>query len=723
MNLEEMMQQPYNPLQEEITEILMDKTLNALPHFFRVMTAYHFCKMASMMRVQVSAQDLGKVPINLYAINLMPSGAGKGYSTSILEDELMGGFKHKFLEESYPTIIEMSLAKMAIKRASKKQDTSEEEELEILKKEFAASGEFYYSYDSATTAAVKQFRHQLLMAEAGAINLEMDEIGSNISKNEEIFGVFLDLYDKGKTKNKLVKNTAENKRLKDVEGYTPANVVLYGEPGKVLDGGKTQELLISLLDTGYARRCLFGYNPTVDKPVHDDAEKLFDKLIQHGTSQKVTQLYAHFESLAGIANHKREIIVTRPVSIALLEYKLNCEKRAAEKAEHEFSLKAEISHRYWKALKIAGSFAFVEDSPEVTLAHLYAAIHLVEDSGEHFYRILHQERNFQRLARFITSQPTKQFTHADLVHDLTYYPSTEGGRREILALATAFAYTNNAVIRRQYVNGIELMSGEALQKTNVDELIVSASQNLSDGYVPKVTTFDKLALFTQKLNWNVCSHHFIDGIRQEENALAPFNLLFLDVDDTLKLHAFENIFKEYKYILYTTKSHDPANNVHRFRAIFPMSHILKLNTVDYKDFMEAIYEWLPFKVDSQTAQRNRKWACHPMEVRTNEGKLLDVLPFIPKTRMYEEHKEQNKELRSLTNLERWFINNTAEGNRSNNLCRYGFLLVDSGYSSDAIESMIKTLNDRIPDKLSDSEIERTILRSIDRRIAERGTTT
>lgn len=76
----------------------------------------------------------------------------------------------------------------------------------------------------------------------------------------------------------------------------------------------------------------------------------------------------------------------KATSIALIEYKLACEKQAATYAEHEEMKKAEMSHRYFKALKLAGAYAFIDDSPELTLGHLYNAIKLTEESARHSSR-------------------------------------------------------------------------------------------------------------------------------------------------------------------------------------------------------------------------------------------------------------------------------------------------------------------------------------------------
>ena len=71
---------------EKIVKVLCQKTQNKDPLFFRVLTAYYLTKVASMMRTNINTPDRGIIPINMYAINLGISGAGKNHSTNIVEE-------------------------------------------------------------------------------------------------------------------------------------------------------------------------------------------------------------------------------------------------------------------------------------------------------------------------------------------------------------------------------------------------------------------------------------------------------------------------------------------------------------------------------------------------------------------------------------------------------------------------------------------------------------
>lgn len=695
----------YHQTSEKLTDILCKKTQNANPLFFRVLVAYYFAKVASMMRCSIDTPDRGLIPVNVYALNLAVSGSGKGHSTNILEEQVINQFRERFLEETFPEVSETNLAKLATRRAIKK-NTDDDDELARVYKEFEDLGNLAFSFDSGTTAAVKQMRLKLLMANAGSMNLEIDEIGSNLLGNIDVLTTFLELYDVGKVKQKLTKNTAENKRGEDIVGRTPTNLLLFGTPSKLLNGGKTEEEFYSMLDTGYARRCIFGYSKGVSRNGNMTPQELYDIMTDSSAETFINDLSARMSLLADPANFGLKLSMSKDVALTLISYKIQCESIAEALPEHDEIRKAEISHRYFKALKLAGAYAFVDESMAVTEDHLYAAIKLVEDSGEAFTALLTRERNYTKLAKYIVSV-NREVTHVDLVEDLPFYKGSQSQKQEMMTLAIAYGYKNNIIIKRHFENGIEFLRGESLKETNIEKLIIAHSGDLASGYVPDYAPFDKLDRLTQQPNYNWTNHHLIDNYRKEDNAKPGFNMVVLDIDDGTPIDTVRLLLKDYTYHIHTTKSHTPQFN--RFRVILPISHVLHLDSSEFKEFMQNIYEWLPFEVDTATGQRSRKWATHKGDFFSNEGQLLDALQFIPKTSKNDERKNKIQELHNLNNLERWFINHTGTGNRSNQLIKYALLLVDSGMPINQVQNNVLALNSKLQDKMDEAEVLSTIM--------------
>ena len=710
----------YHPITEQIVDVLCKKTLNSNRLFFRVQVSYFLAKVASSMRCTLNTLDRGKIPVNVYALNLAVSGSGKGHSTNIIEGEFLDQFKKVFLQETFPYLAQQNLIDLSAKRANRN-GTDPQDELVKLEKEFNNTGALAFSFDSGTAPALKQLRHKLLLANAGAISIEMDEVGENLISNLDMLKVFLELYDQGLVKQKLTKNTADSQRAEEVEGKTPTNMLMFGTPNNLFNGSKEEELLMALFDTGYARRTLFGTSSKEDIQQEMTPEQVFEMLTDTTSSTTIAKLSQHFGMLADAVKYNQQIQVSKDISLKLIAYKMDCEQKADKLPEHEEIRKAEMRHRYFKALKLAGIYAFVDETPEVTTAQLLSAIRLVEDSGEAFNKILSRDKNYVKLAKYIANIG-KEVTHADLIEDLPFYKGTNAAKQELMNLAMAYGYKNRIIIKKSFVDGIEFFKGETLKQTSLDKLIISYSNHMAYNYLSEPISFSNLMQLCQMEDMHWVNHYLVhgdkgDGHRDNDNIISGFNTIVIDVDEGASLEEVKVLMKDYTYFIHTTKRHTDETN--RFRLVMPIQYHLKLDENEFKEFMNSVYEWLPFEVDCQTNQRSRKWASNPGITFSNEGEILDPLAFIPKTTKNDEYKKTITDLGNLDNLERWFAQRMGTGNRNNQLLKFALLLADTGLDYQNILEKVLTFNSKLDNSLPEIEIHSTIMRSVSKKLSEK----
>lgn len=709
----------HHPAIEEIVEVLCNKTQNTDKGFFRTEVAYFLGKMASSMRATVVTKDRGAIPVNIYALALATSGFGKGHSISIMENEFLKPFKDRFMNDTFSVIAEKNLFDVSNDRAARN-GTDQGEEYEKVEREFRSAGAFPFTFDSGTPPAVKQLRHKLLLANCGSINLQIDEIGSNLIGSTDVLTLFLELYDQGQVKQKLVKNTAENQRGEDMDGKTPTNMLLFGTPSKLLDGGMTEDQFYDFLETGYARRCLFGFGRHDRKAFNTQtAEEIYASLITPSNSSVVKRWADQFHKLADPAMYGWKMQLEDDVAIKLLSYKIDCEKEAEKLPEFDEIRKSELSHRYFKALKLAGALAFVDQSNEVEMDHLMSAILLVEESGASFQSILNREKAYVKLAKYVVDVGA-ELTHADLHEALPFYKQSNAARNEMMTMATAWGYKNHIIIKKSFVDGIELFQGESLEETNLDEMILSYGQHFAYNYLSEKVPFDQLHNLTQTADMHWANHHFVggakgEGHRTEEKVIPGFNMLSIDVDGGVALDTVHDLLAGYRFMTYTTKRH--TEEEHRFRLILPINYILELDSDEYKEFMNAVMDWLPFKTDETANQRAKKWECCASgSYHYNlEGETLDALPFIPKTSKNETYRKDMKALASLDNMERWFAQRIASGNRNNQMIKYALALVDSGMDLVTVSKQVHEFNKKLNNPLTDGEIDNTIMVTVAKR--------
>ena len=715
----------HHPAISEMVDVLCAKTQKTDRTFFACVSAYFISKMAANMRATIVTKDRGDIPVNCYALALATSGFGKGHSVSIIENDFLKAFQNRFMQDTLPVITEQSLWKLANSRAARSGKDAQEE-FDGAQGEYNRAGAFPFTFDSGTPPAVKQLRQKLLLASCGAVNLQIDEIGSNLIGSTDVLTLFLELYDQGQVKQKLTKNTAENQRGEELDGKTPTNMFMFGTPAKLFDGSQTEDQFYSFLDTGYARRCIFGYGHHHSRAAETQTPaEIYARLTQTQNVAAINKWAMQFHKLADPGMWGWRMVVNDPVAIELLTYKIDCENQADALPEHEEIRKAELNHRYFKALKLAGALAFVDQSPEIEMDHLKSAILLVEESGESFQTILSREKAYVKLAKYIAAVG-EDVTHADLHEALPFYKQGNAARNEQMTLATAWGYKRNIIIKKSFVDGIEFFRGETLEETDLSKMILSYSQHWAYNYMAEQVPFDQLHLLMQAPDYHWSNHAFKNEHRAEENVIPGFNMIVLDVDGSITLEAVHELLKEYKFLTYTTKRHTPDNP--RFRLVMPINYHLELDSDEYKEFMNCVMNWLPFKIDDASNQRSKKWMSHPGTLNeilgeyegaqfhyNLEGELLDALDFIPKTSRNEAYKAQSAKLESLDNLERWFAQRIAMGNRNNNMIRFALALVDGGMDLLGVSQAVTAFNAKLNTPLTQSELDSTVMVTVAKR--------
>jgi hypothetical protein len=707
---------------DDISEILAKKTRNSDRGFYRPAAAFFLCKMASCMRATIISEAYGSLPVSCYTLALATSGYGKGRGVNIVEREFMRGFSRRFTEDTLPMLADDNLWKLARERAIR-QNTDEQEEYDRLLKSYNSTGPYLFTFDKATEPAVKQLRYKLLLAGSGSINLQIDEIGSNLAGSDELLTLFLELFDQGLVKPKLIKHTSDNPRSDDMDGKTPTNFLMFGTPTSLFDGGAVEEKFRAMLSTGYARRCLYGFGTKVrDGKKRPPAEEVYKSQIDPQHKALIGKWAQHFHSLADPARYSWKLEVSDAVGIRLVEYQGWCEDRADEMKINRDIQKSEMEHRYFKALKIAGAYAFVDGSNEIEMDHLMSAILLVEESGVAFERILSRDMNHVRLAKYL-AEVGEPVSTAVLLEELPFYPKAQGPQAAMMTHAMSWGYGNNIIIKKTFVDGLEFFKGETLKQTNLEKIRVSYSDNWAFHYEGEEAPFNALHQLVQAPGMNWCNHHFKDKHRTKENAIPGFNMLVFDVDGGIKLETVHELLKDHVFMTYTTKRHTPEN--HRFRVLMPINYVLELTDDDYKIMYDQVLGWLPFAatnpdadIDQSANQRSKKYLSHEGGTYhyNLDGTVFDILRFIPKTRRNDEYKKDFKKLANLGNLERWFAERMADGNRNNHMIRFALALVDNGHDLADIRQMVLSFNEKLDNKLDVAELDSSVMVTVAKRI-------
>lgn len=709
----------YHPKTEQIVDILTTRVQNTDRDFFRITLAYYLSKIASNMHVSVRTATRSHMPINCFAVSFAESGYGKNYSMNILEDQVFGKFQVKFMNETFPNKANESIAAKAVEIAAISGEDVNDVEAELLA-DFQKSGHFLFDFSEGSGPALKQIRKPVLLAGAGAISLELDEIGCAFLNLTEILTAFLELYDTGKIKEKIRVVSAENKRSRPVPGQTPTNFFGFGTPVNVFDGGKVEDAIRNFFSIGFGRRAFFAYGDKPRELGSKTTDEIYDSLISGASNTSLESLAVYFEKLADKKNCGLVLPLNEAASKFHIDYQLHCARRAEAMSQYRGIEKIEVGNRHIKALKLAGAYAFTDGAVEVSIDHLKYAIRLSEDSGVALSKLLNQPRPHVRLANFL-SQYEHAVTESDLLELLPFYSGNVSQKRDMMNLATSYGHRNAIAITQYKEADVIFYQGSALV-ANVDnaEIVLTHSKDIADNYTNVTPALDKLAAkFFAKQSIHYCNHHFKNGdtgtgTRKKDNIIPGFNIAIFDIDDDKMAPAtLHKLLGKTNHVIATTKSHTTAEP--RYRLILPLSHTISLNDEQYKQFCRNLAFWLPVKCDSSAFQREKKfrtWNTSKVWA-TLTGENISAMQFYPSTSVSDQLISRHGKVVGLNGIQRWVILNCVEGQRNQILYRYGCILADHNLDASQITKKITEINEQIASPLSSDELQATVLKSLD----------
>ncbi len=712
------------------SQVMCKKTRNNEPEWFNICGAYQFTKIASLMNTWVDAGVLGKHTVNFFGINLAGSGFGKGYAKKVFETQIEHRFKKRYLDVLQPSVSEQNLRDLASRRAAVK-SSDVDEELDKVIREYNSKCESVVTYDfpSGSPEGAKQYREAVLMAGIGALNMESDEIGSNIQSPQvkDLIDLFLQFYD-GKVSPKLIKNSKDQKRSGTIDGWVHANMLLFGEPMALLDGGSNEETFDKLNDTGLGRRCFYGYCDKRKEPIELTVAERLAELKDTSADTALTKIAVHLEKLATMPNYNVTVNIPDDTLHLLIEYQIYCEQEASGYKSTQTVQIKEAEGRFFKTMRFAAGLAWLDLKNEMGMEHLEAAIKLAQESKISLDHMLNQDPIHARLAKHLV-EVAKECTYTELSEDLKYFPATAVKQKDIIKNCIAWGHRNNVIVKRKIIDDIDIISAEALQVTDLNNLHFSFSTQFGEGYAPYKgpISFSNFYKLVHNTNTNFCTHHFVEGNRMQTNAIRGFNMIVLDVDEGWTVEQARTFLKDFTYLIYTTKSHQVKsdknpNACDRFRIVIPTSHFLKMDKEEFKEFMKNVHESIPFTLDECSSDISRKWSTNKgCEYYYNHAELFDVLPFIPKTKKNDERIERHKTISGCDGIERWFLTKILEdGERNNHFQRYGYMLLDGGYDFVSAQIKVRELNSKLNEPLDEDELTTTIWKSMQKHVSKKG---
>ena len=583
----------------------------------------------------------------------------------------------------------------------------------------------YFIPVTSTWQALQKAAQTVKDMDVGSVNVVSDELADNIMSMSEIFTKLKSTWDTGTSEGPVnVTNGGESYFcVYDV----CFNALLFGAPGPFELDPKKKDRLLETYVSGMARRSFIYHNNTYKKSENRNTN--FEKLER----EFYDKLESYIKELRYFLNNTKEIRYPVKIREKLLEY----DQIKELERERSISLIAEDLGSTKKIEKLLGIIATLDLQDEINEEHLKFAIEFTEALDSTAEETVEIKPAYRRIYDEIEKRSFAARTDiVKAVKDITIKDLDS----QLILVQEHANLIGNSLIKKEY-NGIIKYKIEKLSNTNLDNIILSINGNMDrtepEGFVRKIGSFDKL-INAVNAEFRYSAGTFRNDYISDENYLQEQNLFIIDIDNDLRLEDAKALFSSMTYLITTTKSHQKPKKTKvngetidlvcdRFRIILPTLSTFHLTAKVYSEmYMNVINSLGIAEADSKCRNASRWYYGNPEgEHWYNKGDLLDIRTYIPDS---SEHQDASTSLNNYDNQRyksnapasirvdaaiRWFLSNTATGNRNDNLFKLGMLLKEKIEEPDWAMWLLNA-NTCLSHPLPDSDM-KSIINSVGRR--------
>ena len=583
----------------------------------------------------------------------------------------------------------------------------------------------YFIPVTSTWQALQKAAQTVKDMDVGSVNVVSDELGDNIMSMSEIFTKLKSTWDTGTSEGPVnVTNGGESYFCVHDVCF---NALLFGAPGPFELDPKKKDRLLETYVSGMARRSFIYHNNTYKKS--ENRNPNFEKLER----EFYDKLESYIKELRYFLNNTREIRYPAKIREKLLEY----DQIKELERERSISLIAEDLGSTKKIEKLLGIIATLDLQDEINEEHLKFAIEFTEALDSTAEETVEIKPAYKRIYDEIEKRSFAARTDiVKAVKDITIKDLDS----QLILVQEHANLIGNSLIKKEY-NGIIKYKIEKLSNTNLDNIILSINGNMDrtepEGFVRKIGSFDKL-INAVNAEFRYSAGTFRNDYISDENYLQEQNLFIIDIDNDLRLEDAKALFSSMTYLIATTKSHQKPKKTKvngetidlvcdRFRIILPTLSTFHLTAKVYSEmYMNVINSLGIAEADSKCRNASRWYYGNPEgEHWYNKGDLLDIRTYIPDS---SEHQDASTSLSNYDNQRdksnapasirvdaaiRWFLSNTATGNRNDNLFKLGMLLKEKIEEPDWAMWLLNA-NTCLSHPLPDSDM-KSIINSVGRR--------
>lgn len=567
-----------------------------------------------------------------------------------------------------------------------------------------------------------------------------DELAYNQDMVENI-KILSEIYDTGDKEVKYTK--AEEYRSKPIKGQ-PVSALFVGSPGHILyDEGVKKKFNIAFMSK-LARRSWFCYAPDkIEEKVFDTLEEFWDyEEAIEATSKHARigmDLECHTIATANLEKLGECLAVSKEVERLFKTYK-RYNNDLADLLPNQDSTYALIRrHLQWKALKLAGAYAIMDQVDEVTTKHYMEAVRfceILDKDMELFERDLNKAPH-ELLVDFFHTKTLVDGATEISTHDLKKQGFMNNiakhKLKEMVALCAGYdresvfsvihdgaAIKYEPVIKTDVINvsykEIDCSALNAAVEADDALMVRKAKHNIAStanyGFEHATTSFADLPQMLQ-YDYAYSSFKFRDGVRCRENIESGTKWLVLDCDDSpLTAEEAHMMLGDMNHHIAMTSSNE---NKHKFRVLLELDAEVQVDSATWKYFYLKIADDLGLRVDP-LPQSQVFYAYAGRDIFSN----IDAEPV--KTRdylMYAKDQVANKELKTgvMTNAQKRaqlkdpletfvYAFEASHGEGSRNMYRMVRHAQDLGATLEEAHTLLEDVNEYWDNPMDDERLDK-----------------
>lgn len=407
-------------------------------------------------------------------------------------------------------------------------------------------------------------------------------------------------------------------RSKEIEGQ-PVSALFVGSPGHILYDETTKKKFHVAFMSKLARRCWFCYTPErMYEPdftsEHDPIKAMqeHEYQVEAEAAQAITALRDEVNNLTEYnLSNLNNPVKTTPEVFELFNIYKRYNREVVDHSNNQESVYALVrAHLQWKALKLAGALAIIEQSDVITERHYITAVQYCElyDQDISLFEKDINKASHERLSDYLRKLVNEVGRSFISVHDIKKLGfSTAVSYAKLHEMATLCAgydvkgiYTvaeNNSGINFESLRVTDIL-GCSYKKIDVSRLekamakpdpdpteIKKAKEAIgwtaNNGYKHIEATFANLAEMLHQ-NLAYTPFEFKDGIRSRDNIVGGTKWVVFDIDKTTLS------YEDAHFILDGVNHHialtSDANNIYKYRVLVELDAYLELSAIAWKHF-------------------------------------------------------------------------------------------------------------------------------------------